>query len=375
MPLVATSTNHEPCGHDGLPATAHHPTGAQEHDPADDQEHFGRRWVVPLAVIAIIAALGALFTWQNGFIGHDQPPDADGGLLLFTNQPLGNTVSATVTAAITATGYPNTSALTISLAFEHAPPGLRWMIAASGQYRPEANTELNAYCELPNQAQMSDGDILCRNGPDQGSQNIRYDPSDHLEVLEDHDMYRVTDSLDGYLDHNTTFITGSLSATTTPNVAMPATMVVIPIPSPTATRLGSDDYYALPPIGIIRQGDSGMANTVSGTIPGTDPTGALFADLHSQTPLNYLSISALTLTVDVGSATTELTFSSPPTSQSDSLDWHEASGIDAIHFTLHDPFAADKLARHSFIAGILISISASALLLLVEKFIEHRLKS
>jgi hypothetical protein len=101
---------------------------------------------------------------------------------------------------------------------------------------------------------------------------------------------------------------------------------------------------------------------------------ANFADSFTRTPLNYLPISKLTLSIDVGIGANQLTWASPPPLRSDELLWRSArQGIGQVKFIFHDLFVADRLSRESFIAGILISIAASAALLLLEKLIEWRI--
>ena len=150
---------------------------------------------------------------------------------------------------------------------------------------------------------------------------------------------------------------------------MLATKIWIPIRSPSPTEVGSDKYYAYAPIAVADLGDFGTGKSL-GQLRAPYPA-ANFADSATRTPLNFLIVTSLDLSIETPIGKYQLSRTSPPTVQADELQWHTTGdGIGPISFTLHNPFAADELSRNTFIAGISLSVGATALLLLLEKLID-----
>jgi hypothetical protein len=91
--------------------------------------------------------------------------------------------------------------------------------------------------------------------------------------------------------------------------------------------------------------------------------------------VDYLGVTSLNLNIDIGTQINQLNWASPPTARADQLQWHvRGQGIQTVDFSLHNPFFADRLSRNSIFAGIYLSLASSALLLLVERFIEWLLR-
>jgi hypothetical protein len=326
-------------------------------------------WISIFLIVTVGCGIAAYFVWRPGFSSNDDPPAAAGGLLIFTDGSLDSYIEASVEANTWQTGFTGISMLELTLVFRNAHPGIRWFIAASGQYAPQIDMPLGAFC--PDISAARSGSIIgCRNNFGHGSRDVTYNFKDHIGALEGQEIKTITESLVGYIDTNTVIVSGMLTRPYQYQLGSAfSTTVFIPFQSPASTQIGSDKYFAYAPIAIGPPSDIGTGATL-GRITTADPS-AFFADSFTRTPINYLPISSLTLSLDVGVGENQLSWASPPTVQSDQLEWRTTGqGVGPVKFTLHDPFAADRLSRDSFIAGVLVAIAASAFLMLLEKLTE-----
>jgi hypothetical protein len=336
---------------------------------------FIKQWVVPLLVVAVSFGLASWLIWQGGLASSDREPQVRGGLLLFVAAPQNNDIEASVAAVIHPTGYEDISLLNLTLTFNGVYPGLRWFIAASGQYNPHIDTELNAFCDRGGRASRTANTINCQDNDYDGSVDVKYDFADHIGSLNGRQIRQITDSMDGYLDSDAVVASGTLAGNRQwPPSSAFITAITLPVHTLTVAHLGSDEYFAYPPIAIFDRGDIGVGSTLGEIATVNDVSAnARFADSSTRLPVNYLRLSSVTLAIDVGTRVSELSWASPPTAQIDQLKWRSTrEGFDGVRFTLHDPFAANRLSRNDFIAGIFASIAASALLLLLERLIERR---
>ena len=332
-------------------------------------------WIVVLLIVVAGCCFGSWHFLKKGFVSNDSPPQAAGGLLMFTAEPTSSNIqtAAVVVDSRKSDGFPGVSILEVTLEFEHARPGLRWYIAASGQYAPKINQPLVEFCADATVARTG-SIIACQNNAGHGYRDATYNFKDHIGMLYGQQIRDLGDSLPGYIDTNTVIVSGIL--TKSYPIGPPGTLATeiwIPFQTPASTTISSDTYFAYAPIAITSTGDFGEG-ALLGQIDNPHST-ALFGDSAAHMPLDYLQVSSLDLSVEADTGKDELTRASPPTVQSDQLEWHTTgNGIGAINFTFHNPFFADQLSRNIFIAGIFISIGASALLLLLEKLIEWRIE-
>jgi hypothetical protein len=338
---------------------------------AQPLEHsFIGYWIAVLLIITVGCGLVSWCFLKNGFVSNDSPPGATGGLLMFTAEPTGSTIqTAAVVVDSRKSGFPDVSILEVTLIFEHARPGLRWYLAASGQYAPKISMPLVEFCA--DATAVRKGSIIaCQNNAGHGYRDATYNFKDHIGMLYGRQIRDLSDSLPGYLNTNTVIVSGIL--TNSYQVGPPgslATHIWIPFQPPVSTEIGSDTYSSYAPIAITSSGDFGEG-ALLGQIASPHST-ALFGDSADHMPLDYLQVSSLGLYIEAGTGQDELTRASPPTVQSDQLQWQiTGDGIGPIDFTFHNPFADDQLSRNIFLAGIFISIGAAALLLLLEKLIE-----
>jgi hypothetical protein len=332
-------------------------------------------WAFPLLAVAALSGWLSYHTWSQGFASNDKPPHSDGGIIIFDTAPLGSSITATIDATVEPTGFPGTSLLKLTLNFQNASPGLRWFIAASGDYRPKASTPIAAFC--PGGAlgyRTGRATIACRNSQFFGSQDVSYNSADHIGALDGRTVVRISDSLDGYIDGDTTIISGILTGMDLqPTGNILSTEIIVPISTRLPVQIGSDNFFSYPPIAIVDQGDFGTGLPL-GKVTTLHPR-AFFADGSTKLPVDYLPVTSLSLDIDLGTQINQLNWASPPTARSDQLRWHvRGQGIQTVKFSLHNPFFADRLSRNSIFAGIYLSLATSALLLLLERFIEWLLR-
>lgn len=334
---------------------------------------FIRYWIVALLVVAVGCGFASFCFLKKGFFSNDNPPHATGGLLMFTAEPTSSQIptAAVVVDSHKSDGFPGVSILEVTLIFEHARPGLRWYIAASGQYAPKINMPLPEFCADAT-AVLKSSIISCRNNAGHGYRDATYNFKDHIGSLDGSQIRDVGDSLPGYINTNTVIVSGTLTKSFP--IGPPGTLaseIWIPFRSPDSTEIGSDTYFAYAPMAINYYTLDLGPGALIGQIANPHST-ASFGDSAAHMPLDYLQVSSLDLTIEAGKGKDELARASPPTVQSDQLQWHTTgNGIGAISFTFHNPFVADQLSRDIFIAAIFISIGATALLLLLEKLIER----
>jgi hypothetical protein len=96
-----------------------------------------------------------------------------------------------------------------------------------------------------------------------------------------------------------------------------------------------------------------------------------FADLESGRKLRYLPLSMLRFHVrEDAIGEREIAAVVPPPVQPDQLAWENTgAGIGPFSYRLHDPYSQDRTAVKAFGAGLIASVGAAALLLLVEQIL------
>jgi hypothetical protein len=362
------------------PGGSQETTGAaaqpDEHGPKSD-EHDRKKssrigyWILILLFLAAGSGLVAYKVGHQEFFSGDKLPNASGGLLIFTDQGAVSHISASVAAETFYTGFPGISTLALHVSLTNAHAGVRWYIAASGQYEPKINMPLGAFC-YDASASRSGSTITCRDIPSLGFRNMAYDFRDRIGVINGRSINEAV-GVQGYDYAHTVVVSGTLTKSykDEPNSLL-TTVVYIPIQSPKPTQIGSDRYFTFASIATVYSGDFGSGARLA-TLKGRQ-TSATFADSRARAPVDSLTINSLTFIPEIDSAESQISWASPPTIRPDQLIWRSTGqGIGPINFTLHNPFEADALSRDSFIAGIFVSIAASALLLLLEKIVEWRI--
>lgn len=331
--------------------------------------------ILLIGVILLSIALGSgaasFFVWRQGYTSTANPRAVLGGISFFANTALGDYSTVSVTAEIRRTVDPGVSTINLNMNFPTARPGLRWFVAASGAYAPDLHIPLLNYCTNAS-AHRTGRLITCRDGLLSGSNDVTYNFADHIGSLQGRAINRITDSLDGYLDSDSVIVsgilTGELAGAQTHGLV---TRVIIPIRTLQPTQIGSDKYYAYPPIGATNIADYGTGRPIA-RIKGPISR-AFFADVFTREPINYIAIRSVTVHIDSNPPAAQLTWATPPSARANELVWRSSDhGSGLIRFSLHDPFAADRLSKNSFLAGILATIAASALLSLAERLIDRR---
>jgi hypothetical protein len=202
--------------------------------------------------------------------------------------------------------------------------------------------------------------IRCR---DTGSTGIEYRYKDQLGAPLNGQISAPIDSLNGYDPRTAAIITG-----VTGNGLDLITRVFIPHHSPRREHPAGDDLVRLAPIAVY-DNEFGSLKPIGALAADYRDVHGEFADLESGQVLSYLSITKMDMFVsDNALDGREIASVTPPNSTADALAWHEdGEGIGQVTYRLHDPYSQDKTALNSFFAGLLASVGAAALLLLLEQ--------
>ena len=306
--------------------------------------------------------------WPEGFTPR-KPPSVAGGLLLLadsTEKVASDQAAASVKAELWETGWPDTSMLALTVEFAKPMPGLRWYVVVSGQYKPDSETNINAFCTGP-PGTRTGAVVRCPNYPSAGSVDIEYRFGDRIGLIYEGGIYRITD-MRGYIDNDATIITG--------RVAPPEygqfypTSIDIPIPTPDRTRLGSDEYGSLALIGPRGGGGTGWdLNDSLGRLPAQyADTAAHLATVATKRPIRHIGMRPLQLRLYESLNTRNIEWASPPPDRSDQLTWDTREGnLGPISFLIHDPFEQNELVLRSFAAGVVVSIGVGVILFLIER--------
>ena len=116
-------------------------------------------------------------------------------------------------------------------------------------------------------------------------------------------------------------------------------------------------------------GEYGSGDFVRKVKTGREGRRASFGDIESGEALSFLKISTLDLFLPNNLLRgKEIATAVPAVTNPNRLAWRsEGAGLEAITFRLHDPFSVDRSGLFLFIAGLVSSIGAAALLLLLER--------
>jgi hypothetical protein len=350
--------------------------------PQEGRGTFTRRWVVPLLAGAAVCFFVAFFLWREGFAVERQPR-AIGGLLLFVDSEETRSqivedepVAAAVDAQMWETGFPNTSLLSLSLKFANPKPGLRWYVVVSGQYNPDPGTDVNTFCVYGGTPTRMADRVRCRNvslrSAIDGSTDIEYRFGDRIGSIYEEEIHKISDSFDGYIDGDSTVITGRLISSDRDS----ETLIHIPFPTPHHVTIAGDELWALAPIAPFDRGDYGTAEKIRSLPPQYADTSAYFASVSTGHPIDFIRLPTLSLELREGLDGRELAWASPPPDRPDVLAWSTDRGGDLgpFSFRIHDAVAQTGIARRSFLAGVFVSVGAALLVLLLEQWLTRKSK-
>jgi len=256
----------------------------------------------------------------------------------------------------------------------HGWRGLRWYIVVSGQYNPNPNTDINAFCVYGGTPTRTASEVRCRNVPSKysidGSVDIEYRLGDRIGSVYEDEIRSVT-ALDGYIDKESTVITGRLVSTPAQDSL---TRIHIPFPTPDRGTVGGDELWALAPIAPRDQGDIGVPEKIRSLPAEYIDTSAYYASVSTGHPVDFIRLSTLRLELRESLDGRELAWASPPPDRPDKLAWSTDRGGDLgpFSFRIHDAVAQMGIARRSFLAGVLVSVGAALLVLLLEQWLTRR---
>jgi hypothetical protein len=343
----------------------------------DTARSFSRVWVLPLLALTIVSTLGAAWLFLDAYPGAGESDTSrpTGGLLLLIDakapgmdaagadsQALAPAVAVTVDTWTT--GSDGVNILLVKLAFPVTAAGSHWFIVASGQYYPDRELDQNLFCLTGFFVIQETDRIRCRDTPTEGSVGVEYRHNDELGFIDGDTIYGPIDSLAGFDAQRAAIITGTVSEPDT------LTRIFIPYRTPRVDHPGGDERVRLAPIGVTDQ-EWGALHPIGNVASGYTGVFGQFADLESGRKLRYMPLSGLRFGVrEDAIGDREIAAVVPPPVQPDELVWESAgAGMGPFSYRLHDPYSQDRTAVKAFGAGLIASVGAAALLLLVEQIL------
>jgi hypothetical protein len=335
-------------------------------------------WALPLLTLTIVSALGARWLFLGAYPGADESDSHQptGGLLLLIDSKATGIDSAGVSSqapvpavALAAetwpTGFDGANELMVKLTFPVTAARSHWYVVASGQYYPDRNLDQNLFCLNGFLVVPETDRIRCRDSPGEGSVDVQYLYNDQLGSTDRDTIRGPIDSLEGFDPERAAIITGTVSTESeTP------TRIFIPYRAPLVEHAGGDERVRLAPIGVTDQ-EWGTLRSIGKVANGYTGVSGEFADLESGRTLRYMPLSKLRFDVrEDAIGDREIATVVPPPLRPDKLAWEATgAGIGPFWFRLHDPRSADRIAVKAFGAGLIASVGAAALLLLVEQIL------
>jgi hypothetical protein len=352
--------------------TGHADDVTQGVDEVRDRERKGssrtrtRHLLLVLALLGLIGS-GAWVLFDSAG-ATERPASPDGGLLILADAPAGRAERLHVRISTDISDRPDgVSVLVLNIEAPNAPVGTRFYVVASGQSAPTLDIDPIYFCTSPfanavgNRIRCRDDDILTN------WRAVEYRFDDQLGYAVNHDLSEVID-FDGYDSGNAVTITGIF----TDNDAESA-KVWIPFKTPETPQVSGTTYYSFASLFAGNLGDFGSGRSLGRVDWDESETGGWGFSLASQrTPADFLHVDELAVSAGQLHEGRQVSWSSPPVQQSDSLEWKVDRGIRNIAFSLVDPFWTNQLTIRVFVAGILISTGISLLVLLIERAVFDR---
>jgi hypothetical protein len=331
-----------------------------------------RRILVVLAVSAVVLSVLGYSIWP-GFNFLDGAKTPTGGVLLLHDQVstaddatlLGQ--RASINVEMWETGSPGVSILALRLNFSSPQWEGRWHIVASGDYAVDADLDNSLYCKYGRGHAHADR-IRC--SEQVGNPEIEFSFDQELGSWSGS---RAVDGsvvdLAGYDRGRVTIISGSMPETN--EIGENIVDVWLPITTPRSNTVNGDEFVAVPPI-APRPRMFGEGPLLAQPCTLKSSVQFLFALTDKCEPVAVVQVSDTTVDIglDLGRRTVE--YASPDTVTDDAVTWHVSGGFPGAQALIADPFAQEDDSRRAFIAALILSISVSFGLLLVERRLFHR---
>jgi hypothetical protein len=334
-----------------------------------------RVWLVWLLPISIASFVAAGIIWPESVYSGKSQPATGGALLLVEDAPSpgravgASTPSAEIDSTLWETGFPGVSILRLDIHFGDYPAGTRWRIAVSGQYAIVKDADPGLFCGgVEGSAEAMPNGFRCRDNEASSSRNVQYLFGDHIGLHSGRagEIFRLF-TADNYEPKTATLVAGEVSSSDRWQ-----TSVWLPIRTPKVDEFGASQYGQFAAIDNDISSGS-YDDVVAAKLRENLASRAQYADLEAGIPLEPMKVARSEFRYSESIGRKRIDWSYPATATPVSLVWRNEKGlVGPISFSIFDPFAQDSAARHSFFAGIFVSVGISALLLLLERWLSRR---
>jgi len=323
-----------------------------------------------LALFSIILGTIGFGIWP-GFASNGTVSKPVGGVMLLHDRLQSAEETAifgqptAVDVQLWKTGFPDVSVMELRLSFESPRSEDHWYVVASGDYVVDRQRDMSLFCNYGDGLPVGDR-VRC--SPQAGNPEMEF--SFDQELGASAGTHQVTDSVEnlaGYDRERVTVVEGPMPATN--ELGENIVEIWLPISTPKISTVNGDEFVSVAPIGE-RPRSFGSGPLLAE--PCSLESESMFVLTGSCSAVVPVQVSATTVDVsfEMGSRTVE--YAAPDTISDDAVVWDIAGGFPGAQALIADPFAQEDEARRAFIAALVLSVSVSFVLLLVERFLFHR---
>lgn len=324
-----------------------------------------------VVVIAVLAIGGGLLLWPSA-VASPSPPDVSGGILLLQNADLPleanpQVYTADIDTTLQSTGMDGVSLLRLTITFLKPTPHVgdvpvlaSWYLVTSGDYVAVADAPDNFYCSGETLMKRSEDHIAC--GTIEGPE-VQFFFDSELAFASPDGAYESVVDLAGYEPGRSSVITGSI----VDGGAEGTTITLeLPVRTPREEPVGASTFLNFPPIGLVDNEWGGGPRVIANCNSKPQLTPDFFLP-STCAALNFIKVQSVAFDVDRSLNAETIAFAAPDTLTDEHLGWEVDGGFAGGQALVTDPFVAQSEVQHSFLAGILISLGVSLIVVLVER--------
>ena len=331
-----------------------------------------RRLLISLAGSALVLGIVGFGIWPGyTFIETAESPTG-GVLILHDRLPIENDRSIVgqpvdIEVEMWTTGVPGVSMLALRMNFQQPQPEDNWYVIASGDYVVDSSRDLTLFCKY------GDGQLLAeevRCNAQAGNPQMEFAFDQQLGFTGAAEVTNSISELQGYNRERVTVVRGEMPAVN--ELGEYIVDVYLPISSPTTKTVNGDEFVSVLPVAPnLRSFASGPPLDES-CLLATPQIHSLFALTPNCAPVTQVQVRSITVDpgFEVGNRTVE--YSAPDTVSDDVVKWSLDGGFPGAKALISDPFAKEDESRRAFIAALVLSLSVSFALLLIERLMFHR---
>ncbi|WP_233256971.1 hypothetical protein [Promicromonospora sp. AC04] len=323
-------------------------------------------------MLFLVSVVAGFVVWP-GYAAVPNAPQVAGGVLIMHDHVETDGGSryvglrATVEAQQWETGVPDVSMLQLDVKFEAPIADHRWYVVASGDYGVVQGLPLSLYCHLAAGQPSAGGGVACPGGD--LSQEMEFEFGRELGFHGGSNT--ITSSivdLDGYDRRDVTVVSG-LVPDPDPDTGEVAVTIQLPIATPAKATVSGKEFVRYGAIGFSDWEWGASVPLAQGCTLEPPVKTADVVLMSTCVPLERVIVTstAFDTGLDVGARAVE--YSSPDVVSDDRVTWIVDGSFPGGQALLNDPFAEGQETQRSFVAGLLISLGVSFLVLLIEEWL------